>query len=250
MVGAYAYTVDLRFRKMVRITAGTALLSFFAITVAGCIESRAEDSHPFFLYDAATTEAAAPQAAVEPAPPAETGRDPASTSPPAVLFVVYVATPPDVVDTMLKVARVTKRDVVCDLGCGDGRIVVTAAKRYRCRAVGYDLDGLRVQEARRNAEDGRVAHLVRIEQKDILEADLSEATVVTLYLSDQLNARLLPQLAKLGAGARIISHDFGLADIPPDKVVNVTSRTDRSVHTIYLWNCPLRTTGRTAEPSP
>jgi len=235
---------------MVRTIGGTALLSFLAVTAAGCIDSRTEDSRPFLLYDAGHTEAAAPQMAVEPVPPAEPAGDPANTSQPAVLFIAYVATPPDVVDTMLKLAHVMKRDVVYDLGCGDGRIVVRAAKRYGCRAVGYDLDHLRVQEARKNAEDNHVARLVRIEQKDILLADLSEATVVALYLGPELNARLLPQLARLGAGARIVSHDFGLADIPPDKVVEVTSRTDRRIHTIYLWNCPLKTPGQRPEPSP
>jgi SAM-dependent methyltransferase len=150
---------------------------------------------------------------------------------------------------MLLLGGVTKSDVVYDLGCGDGRIVVTAAKRYGCRAVGYDLDHLRVEEARKNAEDSHVAHLVRIEQKEILHADLSEATVVTLYLGSQLNARLLPQLAKLGPGARIVSHDFGLADVPPDKVVKVTSHTDRRVHTIYLWNCPLKIVSQTPSPT-
>lgn len=226
---------------MGRITEGAALLSLFAVTVTGCIENRTEDLRSLFPCNGEQMEGLAPQVDVEPAPPAATGRDPASTSPPAVLFVAYVATPPDVVDTMLKAAHVTKHDIVCDLGCGDGRIVVTAAKRYGCKAVGYDLDSLRVQEARKSAQNNHVAHLVRIEQKDILQVDLSEATVVTLYLGPELNARLIPQLAKLGAGARIVSHDFGLADIPPDKVVEVTSRTDRRTHRIYLWKCPLKT---------
>jgi len=246
MVGAYAYTVDLRFRKMVRITAGTALLSFFAITVAGCIESRAEDSHPFFLYDAATTEAAAPQAAVEPAPPAETGRDPASTSPPAVLFVVYVATPPDVVDTMLKVARVTKRDVVCDLGCGDGRIVVTAAKKYGVKAIGFDINPERIRESLENVRASHVEHLVTIKQADIFTLDLSEATVVTLYLLPSLNVKLMPQLEKLRPGSRIVSHDFDMHGAKPveEHTMNVEDdRSDENVtygpsHTLYKWVVP------------
>ncbi len=229
---------------MMRITAGIALLSLFAMMMAGCIESRTEDSHSLLLCNGE------PAKVAEPVPPVETAGDPANSSPPAVLFVAYVATPPDVVDAMLKAAHIGKRDVVCDLGCGDGRILVTAAKRYGCRGVGYDLDRLRVQEARKNAEANHVADLIRIEQKDILEADLSEATVVTLYLGHQLNARLLPQLTRLGAGARIVSHDFGLADIPPDKVVQVNSRTDRRIHTIYLWNCPLKTIGQTPRPTP
>lgn len=235
---------------MVRTIGGTALLSFLAVAAAGCIDSHRKDSRPFLLYSGERTESAATPTVVEPVPPAENASGPANASEPSVLFIVYVATPPDVVDAMLKVARVARRDVVCDLGCGDGRIVVKAAKRYGCTGIGYDLDRLRVQEARKNAQDNHVAHLVRIEQKDILQADLSEATVVTLYLSVQMNARLLPQLAKLGAGARIVSHDFELAHIPPDKVVQVNSRTDHRMHTIYLWNCPLKVTGRTPGPVP
>jgi len=226
------------------ITAGVALLSLCAIVATGCAERRAEDSHSVFLFSGEQAKGAAPQTG------AASDSNSTNTSPASVLFVVYVATPPDVVDVMLKTARVTRDDVLCDLGCGDGRIVVTAAKRYGCRAVGYDLDPLRVQEARKNAEDNHVAHRVRIEQKDILEADLSGATVVTLYLGHQLNARLVPRLAKLGAGARIVSHDFPLADIPPDQVVHVTSRTDRRVHTVYLWNCPLKVANPRPTPTP
>jgi len=192
------------------------------------------------LFAGEQVEGAAPQTGVAPAPSAATDSNSTSTSPASVLFVAYVATPPDVVDAMLRMARVTRDDVVCDLGCGDGRIVVTAARRYGCRAVGYDLDPLRVQEARKNADDNHVAHRVRIEENDILEADLSGATVVTLYLGHQLNARLIPRLARLTAGTRIVSHDFDLADIPPDTVGRVTSHTDRRLHTVYLWNCPLK----------
>ncbi len=235
---------------MGRITAGLALLWLLAMMMAGCVESRTEDSHSLLLFDAEHAESPVPQTVATPIPSAETAADPAVSPPPTVLFVAYVATPPDVVNAMLKLANVRRQDVVCDLGCGDGRILVTAAKRYGCTAVGYDLDRLRVQEARKNAEDNHVAHLVRIEQKDILQADLSGATVVTLYLGHQLNARLLPELTKLGAGVRVVSHDFGLAGIPPDKVVQVSSHTDRRVHTVYLWNCPLKATGKTPEPAP
>lgn len=218
--------------------------------MAGCVDSRTEDSRSLFLCRGEHIQTLASETAVEPTPPAQTGSRPTQASPPAVLFVAYVATPPDVVDAMLKVGHVTKHDVVYDLGCGDGRIVVTAARRYGCKAVGYDLDRLRVQEARKSAEGNHVAHLVRIAQADILHVDLSEATVVTLYLGPELNARLIPQLAKLGPGARIISHDFALADIPPDKTVQVTSHTDRRVHTIYLWDCPIKTTGQTSPSTP
>lgn len=161
-----------------------------------------------------------------------------TADPPAVLFVEYATTPPDVVDRMLGLAQVTKDDVVCDLGCGDGRILVAAAKRYGCRAVGYDLDPLRAAEARSNAEHSGVAHLVTIEQRDVLTVDLRGVSVVTIYLGTEINARLIPQLSRLKAGSRIVSHDFEIGDITPDKTVEMTSRSDRRRHRIYLWRCP------------
>lgn len=224
---------------MMRITAGMALLSLFAIVGIGCVDSPTESSCWLFLCKDEPTKDSASPTAVAPAPEAQTTDGPAGEPSPAVLFVAYVATPPDVVDAMLKLAHVGRSDVVCDLGCGDGRILVTAAKRYGCRAVGYDLDGLRVQEARKNARDNHVAGLVHIEQQDILRADLSATTVVTLYLGSEMNDRLVSQLVTLGAGVRIVSHDAGLADIPPDQTVQINSRTDSRTHTIYLWNCPL-----------
>ena len=129
--------------------------------------------------------------------------------------------------------------MVCDLGCGDGRIVVTAAKRYGCRAIGYDLDHLRVEEARENARRSGVEHLVTIEQKDVLAVDLQEASVVTIYMGTEMNARLIPQLSRLRAGSRIVSHEFGLGDIPPEKTLEMTSREDHQRHMIHLWRCPL-----------
>ena len=119
----------------------------------------------------------------------------------AVVFVEFVATPQDVVERMLEMAGATKSDVLYDLGCGDGRIVVTAARKYGCKAVGYDLDPLRLEEARSNATRHGVSHLVTIERKDVLKADLQEAGVVTLYLGTEINARLIPQLEKLRPGA-------------------------------------------------
>jgi precorrin-6B methylase 2 len=158
---------------------------------------------------------------------------------PAVLFIEFVATPQDVVERMLEVAGVTKEDVICDLGCGDGRIVVTAARRYGCRAIGYDLDLLRVQEARQNAAEHGVAHLVTIKQKDVLKADLTDVSIVTLYMGTELNARLIPQLQRLRPGTRIVSHEFPLGNLTPDRVIRMTSRSDNRQHTIYLWTCPL-----------
>lgn len=161
---------------------------------------------------------------------------------PAVIFVEFVTTPNDVVDRMLELARVGPEDVVYDLGCGDGRIVIAAAKKYGCRAVGFELDRLRVREARENALKNGVADRVSIELRDALTADLRPATVVTLYLGTELNARLVPQFRQLSPGSRIVSHDFGIEGFPPDKTLRMTSREDNREHLIHLWNCPIRAT--------
>jgi len=162
--------------------------------------------------------------------------------------VVFVPTPQDVVDKMLRLAQVTEDDLVYDLGCGDGRIVVTAAQQYGCKAVGYDIDPQRVQESRQNVQKNKVGHLVRIEQKDIFTLDLSEASVITLYLLPKLNVKLIPQLEKLKPGSRIVSHDFAMRGVEPDKVVKLTSEEDGAEHRIYLWTTPLKRTKRRNPP--
>jgi len=154
--------------------------------------------------------------------------------------VVFVATPQDVVDKMLELAEVKKDDLLYDLGCGDGRIVVTAASRYGCRAEGFDIDPRRVEESLENVRKNNVGHLVKIEQKDIFTLDLSRADVITMFLLPSLNANLIPQLEKLQPGSRIVSHSFAMGQIKPDKVVTMYSREDKSEHTIYLWVTPLR----------
>jgi tRNA G46 methylase TrmB len=154
--------------------------------------------------------------------------------------VVFVPTPQDVVDKMLDMAKVTKKDLVYDLGCGDGRIVVTAAKKYGCKAIGYDIDPKRVRESLENVGKNDVGNLVTIEQKDIFTLDLSKANVVTLYLLPELNVKLIPQLEKLKDGSRIVSHDFAMEGVKPDKVVTLTSKEDEYEHTVYLWTVPLK----------
>ncbi len=154
--------------------------------------------------------------------------------------VIFVPTPQVAVDKMLELAEVTKDDLVYDLGCGDGRIVVTAAKRYGCKAVGYDIASKRVKESLANVEKNNVGHLVRIEQRDIFTLDLSKANVITLYLLPELNVKLIPQLKKLKPGSRIVSHDFNMRGVKPDKVVEVNSDDDYDKHTIYLWTTPLK----------
>jgi cyclopropane fatty-acyl-phospholipid synthase-like methyltransferase len=147
----------------------------------------------------------------------------------------YVPTPQDVVDRMLSFAEVTSKDVVYDLGSGDGRIVITAAKKYGARGVGIDIDSDRIDESRRNAKEAGVAALVEFRRGDILQADVSNATVVTMYLTSSSNLKLRPLLTRqLQPGARIVSHSFGMGDWQPAKVDKFTdARGDDRV--IYLW---------------
>jgi hypothetical protein len=154
--------------------------------------------------------------------------------------VIYVPTPQEVVDKMLEMAQVTKDDLLYDLGCGDGRIVVTAAKKYGCKAVGYELRRGRVKASLENVAKNNVGHLVTIEQKDIFTLDLSGADVITLYLLPDLNVKLIPQLEKLKPGSRIVSHDFDMKGVKPDKVVELSLEDDWDQHTIYLWTTPLK----------
>jgi predicted RNA methylase len=161
--------------------------------------------------------------------------------------VVYVPTPQAVVDKMLELAEVKAGDVVYDLGCGDGRIVVTAAKKYGVKAIGYDIDPQRVKEARENVQKNGVEHLVRIEEADIFTLDLRGASVITLYLLPTLNVRLMPQLAQLKPGSRIVSHNFDMRGAKPVLVqhVNVTAGESNNTsydedgdHTVYKWVVP------------
>jgi ribosomal protein L11 methylase PrmA len=147
----------------------------------------------------------------------------------------FVATPPDVVDRMLTLAGVTGNDVVYDLGSGDGRIVIAAAQKFGARGVGVDIDPVRVAEARRNAALAQVDHLVTFRVEDALATDVSEATVVTLYLLASQNVALKPALMRhLRPGARVVSHNFAMGDWAPDVVDTFTS-ADRQTRTLYLW---------------
>ena len=148
----------------------------------------------------------------------------------------FVSTPPDVVDRMLALAGVTKDDVVYDLGCGDGRIVIAAAVKFGARGVGIDIDPLRVAEAQRNAAVARVEHLVTFRVEDALATDVSGASVVTLYLLASQNVALKPALMKqLRPGARVVSHNFAMGDWEPNVVDTFTS-ADGQTRTLYLWN--------------
>ena len=147
--------------------------------------------------------------------------------------VIFVPTPNEIVDTMLKMAGVTKKDTVYDLGCGDGRIVITAAQKYGARGVGIDIDPARVAEANGNVKKAGVADRVRIVQGDLFEADISAATVVTLYLLTDLNLKLRPKLlSDLKPGTRIVSHAFNMGDWKPERTSDVSGST------VYLWRVP------------
>src|SRR5262249_35148526 len=143
---------------------------------------------------------------------------------------VFVPTPQDVVEKMLELAAVKKSDLVCDLGCGDGRIGVTAAQKYGCKAAGYDIDPACVRLSQENVRKQEVGRLVRIERKDLFTLDLGEMDVVALYLLPRMNERLLPQLAKLKAGARVVCHANPIPGIRPDRVVTVVSAEDALPH--------------------
>jgi SAM-dependent methyltransferase len=152
--------------------------------------------------------------------------------------VIYVPTPYAVVEKMLETADVRKGEVVYDLGCGDGRIPVMAAKKYGVKAFGWDIDPTRVKEALASVEQGNVKKLVTITLGDIFELDLSGADVITLYLLPQLNVKLIPQLDKLKPGCRIVSHDFNMEGVRPKREIVFTPPGDRD-HRIYLWVTPL-----------
>lgn len=154
--------------------------------------------------------------------------------------VVYVGSPRDVVAKMLDMVKVTKDDVLYDLGCGDGRIVVAAAKKYGCRAKGYDINPVRIREALENVKRNGVEDLVKIERKDIFTVDLSEASVVTLYLLPSMNVKLIPQLKKLKPGSRIVAHDYAIEGYPAEETITMTSKEDAVEHYIYRWTAPLK----------
>ncbi len=149
--------------------------------------------------------------------------------------VVYVPTPHEVVEAMLKVADVRKGDVLYDLGSGDGRIVITAAQKYGItRGTGIDINPERIAEANANAKAAGVADRVRFLNEDLFEADFSDATVIALYLLPQLNLKLRPKLLQLKPGTRIVSHAFDIGDWKPEKTLDVGGRT------VYFWTIPAK----------
>ena len=158
--------------------------------------------------------------------------------------VPYVPTPPEVVDEMLRLAGVKAGDILYDLGCGDGRIVIAAAKRFGIMAVGIDIDPVRITESNENAKTAGVTGKVRFIQQDLFEADFRDATVITMYLLTSVNRRLRPKLlAELKPGTRLVSHSFDMGEWKPDKTSVVTTSYDdqRDVH---FWVVPANISGR------
>src|SRR5687768_878249 len=144
--------------------------------------------------------------------------------------VIYVPTPQDVVDAMLVLANVTAKDFVYDLGSGDGRIPITAAQKYGARGIGIDINPERIKEANENLAKAKVGDKVKFMNADLFETDISQATVVTLYLLPSLNIKLMPKLKALKPGTRIVSHSFDMgSEWPPEKTQEVNGRT------IYYW---------------
>ena len=147
--------------------------------------------------------------------------------------VIFVGTPPDVVDAMLAGAAVKSSDIVYDLGSGDGRIVIAAAQKYGARGVGIEIDPERINEAEANARKAGVSDRVRFVNADLFEADIHEATVVTLYLLESLNVKLRPKLLReLKPGTRVVSHRFRMGDWQPEKSIAVGDRA------VYFWTIP------------
>jgi len=163
---------------------------------------------------------------------------------------VYVGTPYDIISRMLKLAQVKETDLVYDLGCGDGRMIVLAAQKYGCRGAGFDIDPERVAASRDNVRRNRAGRLVRIEQADLFELDFSAADVLSLYLLPTINQALLPKFERLKPGTRLVFHNYGLEGIEPDQRIDITSQEDGAAHTLYLYTTPLRhTPGQNPPPT-
>ena len=198
----------------------TCRVVHLGIVLAGCA------SPPPAVSPAPAPSAVAPEDPVLPA--LEPGRGP---------DVVFWPTPPFVVDKMLEVAGVTSSDVVYDMGSGDGRILIAAAKRYGARGIGYEIDQKLVDESRKTAREQGVDHLVTFEAKDIFTVDLTPASVVTLYILPGMIQRLIPQLKKLKPGSRIVSHNFPMPGVEPDQTFNADE--PGVAHSVMLWRAPI-----------
>ena len=161
--------------------------------------------------------------------------------------VPYVPTPQDVVERMLEMAKVSAQDYLIDLGSGDGRIVVTAAKKYGARGFGVDLNPVRIKESVENATAAGVTDRVAFHQRNLFETDLSDASVITMYLLPRVNLELRPKLLELKPGTRIVSHDFDMGDWTADESVNMTVKEKYGQaggeSSVYFWVVPAKAAG-------
>ena len=198
-----------------------ASVSVVSLGVAGCTQQRQFDVEAQESAPTVQTQTPAPDTQTEQLKP----------------DVPYVPTPQAVVDQMLALAKVTKDDVIYDLGSGDGRIVITAAQKFGTRGIGVDINPERVFEANANAQKAGVTELVEFRQQDLFKTDISEATVVTLYLLPDINLKLRPKLfEQLKPGTRIVSHNFDMDEWKPEHVVRMQGPFCQ--HTVYYWVVP------------
>jgi SAM-dependent methyltransferase len=187
------------------------------------------------LAVAAAALTAAPAAALDKSSPYHFLAQAQALKPAQQPDVIFVPTPHEVVDDMLRLANVGKGDVLYDLGSGDGRIAIAAAKKFGIKAVGIDIDPQRISEANENARKAGVSHLVEFRQEDLFKADFREATVVTLYLLPDLNVKLRPRLwEELKPGTRIVSHQFDMGSWKPEK------RLESNGRLVYFWTIPAK----------
>jgi hypothetical protein len=200
----------------------------FAVLVLGALALLVQYAPP-----SAQAGPAAAESAPEPQQPQPAERTP---------DVIYVPTPHEVVAEMLRLTGIGPNDVVYDLGSGDGRLVITAAQKYGARGVGIDIDPERIRESHENLKKSKLGNRVRFIQGDLFQADIREATAITLYLLPSLNVKLRPKLfAELRPGTPIVSHDFDMGDWAPDHSLEVKGPT--RTHKVYFWRLPAQVAG-------
>lgn len=243
----------MRVMRVMRVMRPLALLLLLLLLVCSCSRPASTVPAPAAAASASASASADAGDPLELEAQKEWGKD-------QHIDIIYVPTPQKVVDEMMQAANVTSKDVVYDLGCGDGRIVVAAAKRG-AKAIGFDLDPKRVAEARAKVKAAGVESLATIRWANVFSVDLSPATVVTLYLLPELNVKLIPQLEKLRPGSRVVSHDFDMEGVDPvgewdvmapefvnkdgysawkgEDVAEDSKNYKLRNHRIYLWKIPL-----------
>lgn len=163
--------------------------------------------------------------------------------------VGYYPTTQDVVEKMLELVRVTKQDHVFDLGCGDGRFMVTASRKYGCRSTGYEINEELIAKGRAEIRKLKLESLAKIEDQDLFTVDMSPASVAVLFLLPEMNAKLVPQLQKMKPGSRIITHEFDIPGIKPDQELTWISKEDNSEHLLYVYKVPLQPVKKSSQDS-